>query len=121
MKILIHSTTLDGEPLQADSIALNGKNCAELVEIMKGQTHFTIATTTRDYMLGVLGKIETERNFKLSEDPEAAAAELSAVFTIKSDAVSLQRFSVQCCRVDQYFHDSPPEIERPGLDPASVV
>jgi hypothetical protein len=31
MKILIHSTTLDGEPLQADSIALNGKNCAELV------------------------------------------------------------------------------------------
>jgi hypothetical protein len=28
MKILIHSTTLDGEPLQADSIALNGKNCA---------------------------------------------------------------------------------------------
>lgn len=75
MKILIHSTTLDGEPLQADSIALNGKNCAELAEIMKGQTPFTIATTTRDYMLGVLGKIETERNFKLSEDPEAAAAE----------------------------------------------
>ena len=75
MKILIHSTTLDGEPLQGDSIALDGRNCAELLEIMKGQTPFTIATTTRDYMLGVLGKIETERNFKLPEDPEAAAAE----------------------------------------------
>ena len=72
---MIHSTTLDGEPLEADGIALEGKNCAELVDIMKGQTPFTIATTTRDYMLGVLGKIETERNIKLPEDPESAAAE----------------------------------------------
>lgn len=61
MKILIHSTTPDGEPLDADGIALEGKNCAELVEIMKGQTPFTIETITRDYMLGVLGHIKPER------------------------------------------------------------
>jgi len=30
MKILIHGATLDGEPLQADGIALEGKNCADL-------------------------------------------------------------------------------------------
>ncbi len=75
MKILIHSTTLDGEPLEADGIALEGKNCAELVEIMKGQTPFTIETTARDYMLGVLCRIEPDRKLKLPEDPEAAAAE----------------------------------------------
>lgn len=43
MKILIHSTTRDGEPLEADGIAVEGKNFAELVEIMKGQTPFTIS------------------------------------------------------------------------------
>jgi hypothetical protein len=75
MKILIHSTTLDGEPLEADGIALEGKNCAELVEIMKGQTPFTIEATARDYMLGVLRRIEPDRQLKLPEDPEAAAAE----------------------------------------------
>lgn len=75
MKILIHSTTLDGEPLEADGIALEGKNCEELVEIMKGQTPFTIEASTRDYMLGVLSRIEPDRKIKLPEDPEAAAAE----------------------------------------------
>ena len=74
MKILIHSTTLDGEPLEAGGIALEGKNCAELVEIMKGQTPFTIEATTRDYMLGVLGRIEQDRELQLPEDPEAIAA-----------------------------------------------
>jgi len=75
LKILIHSTTLDGEPLQADGIALEGKNCIELVEIMKGQTPFTIAASTRDYMHGVLGRIQPDRKLQLPEDPEAAAAE----------------------------------------------
>ena len=75
MKILIHSTTLDGEPLEADGIALEGKNCSELVEIMKGQTPFTIEATARDYMLGVLGRIEPYRKLLLPEDPESAVAE----------------------------------------------
>ncbi len=72
---LIHSTTLNGEPLETDGITLEGKNCAELVEIMKGQTPFTIKATARDYMFGVLGRIEPDRKIKLPEDPEAAAAE----------------------------------------------
>ena len=75
MKILIHSTTLDGEPLEADGIALEGKTCTDLVKIMKGQTPFTIEATARDYMLGALGRIEPDRKLKLPEDPEAAAAE----------------------------------------------
>jgi hypothetical protein len=66
---------LNGEPLDADGIALEGKNCTELVEFMKSQTPFTIEATTRDYMLGVLGRIEPDRKLQLPEDPEAAAAE----------------------------------------------
>ena len=72
---MLFRSTLDGEPLEADGIALKGKNCAELVEIMKGQTPFTIETTARDYMLGVLCRLEPDRQLKLPEDPEAAAAE----------------------------------------------
>ena len=66
---------LDGEPLEADGIALEGKTCTDLVKIMKGQTPFTIEATARDYMLGALGRIEPDRKLKLPEDPEAAAAE----------------------------------------------
>jgi hypothetical protein len=99
MKILIYSTTLDGEPLQADGIALKGKNCAELVDIMKGQTPFTIAATTRDYMLGVLGKIETEQNFKLPEEPEAAAAEF---------LTTLAKYGLVEFLPDDVFIDLPP-------------
>ncbi len=99
MKILIHGATLDGEPLQADGIALDGKNCAELVEIMKGQTPFTITATTRDYMLGVLGKIETEQNFKLPEDPEAAAAEF---------LTTLAKYGLVEFLPDDAFIDLPP-------------
>ena len=46
MKILIHSTTLDGEPLEADGIALEGKTCTDLVKIMKAvsYTHLTLPT-----------------------------------------------------------------------------
>ena len=99
MKILIHGVALDGEPLQADGIALDGKNCAELVEIMKGQTPFTITATTRDYMLGVLGKIETERNFKLPEDPEAAAAEF---------LTTLAKYGLVEFLPDDAFIDLPP-------------
>ncbi len=98
MKILIHSTTLDGEPLQADGIALDGKNCAELVEIMKGQTPFTI-TTTPGLHARCARKIETERNFKLSEDPEAAAAEF---------LTTLAKYGLVEFLPDDAFIDLPP-------------
>jgi hypothetical protein len=41
------------------------------VEIMKGQTPFTIEATARDYMLGVVGLIEPDRRLQLTEDPGA--------------------------------------------------
>ena len=50
MKILIHSTTLDGEPLEADGIALEGKTCTDLVKIMKGQTPFTIEAVSYTHL-----------------------------------------------------------------------
>ena len=100
MKILIHSTTLDGEPLEADGIALEGKNCTELVEIMKGQTPFTIETTARDYMLGVLGRIEPDRKRQLPEDPEAAAAEFLTL---------LGKHGLVEFLPDDAFIDLPPE------------
>jgi hypothetical protein len=74
---------LNGEPLDADGIALEGKNCTELVEFMKSQTPFTIDATAQDYMLGVLGRIEPDRKLQLPEDPEAAAAEF---LTLPDDA-----------------------------------
>ena len=70
MKILIHSTTLDGEPLEADGIALEGKTCTDLVKIMKGQTPFTIEATARDYMLGALGRIEPDRKLSCLKIPK---------------------------------------------------
>jgi len=100
MKILIHSTTLDGEPLEADGIALEGKNCAELVEIMKGQTPFTIEATARDYMLGVLGRIEPDRKLQLPEDPETAAAEFLTL---------LGKHGLVEFLPDDAFIDLPPE------------
>lgn len=100
MKILIHLTTLDGEPLETDGIALEGKNCAELVEFMKGQTLFTIEATARDYMLGVLGRIEPDWKRQLPEDPETAAAEFLTL---------LGKHGLVEFLPDDAFIDLPPE------------
>ncbi len=100
MKILIHSTTLDGEPLETDGIALEGKNCAELVEIMKGQTPFTIEATPRDYMPGVLGRIEPDRKLQLPEDPEAAATTIRSAPASSSAPITAPSTTPIICSAD---------------------
>ena len=79
MKILIRSTTLDGEPIPGSgdksagqrictgrrparraramdgpSETLQAADCLEVVELMRGQTPFTASRAPRDYMIEVL-------------------------------------------------------------------
>jgi hypothetical protein len=61
MKILIHSTTLDGKPLEATGQVIEGENALELARIMASQTPFTADGTTEDYIAGVLAQIGEKR------------------------------------------------------------
>ena len=38
MKILIRSTTLDGEPIPGSGETIQAADCLEVVELMRGQT-----------------------------------------------------------------------------------
>ena len=57
MKILIRSTTLDGEPIPGSGETLQAADCLEVVELMRGQTPFTASRAPRDYMTEVLSGI----------------------------------------------------------------
>ena len=57
MKIVIHSTTFDGKPLEADGKILGGKTALEVVQAMQCQTPFTLDTTLDEYMKGILEQI----------------------------------------------------------------
>jgi len=57
MKIIIHSTTFDGKPLEADGKILGGKTALEVVQAMQCQTPFTMDSTLDEYMKGVLAQI----------------------------------------------------------------
>ena len=57
MKIMIHSTTFDGKPLEADGKILGGKTALEVVQAMQCQTPFTLACTIDEYMKGILAQI----------------------------------------------------------------
>lgn len=83
-----------------------------------GQFEFSVRLDAAKYTEHVIpsGRFDGEWRLALHD-----LHQLRAGFSFKSDAVCLQRFAVQCRRVDQYLHDSPPKTERPGLDPASVV
>ena len=59
MKILIRSTTLDGEPIPGSGETLQAADCLEVVELMRGQTPFTASRAPRDYMTEVLSGIES--------------------------------------------------------------
>ena len=50
MKILIRSTTLDGEPIPGSGDTLQAADCLEVVELMRGQTPSTASRAPRDYM-----------------------------------------------------------------------
>ena len=58
MKILIRSTTLDGEPIPGSGETLQAADCLEVIELMRGQTPFTASRAPRDYMTEVLSGIE---------------------------------------------------------------
>ena len=75
MKILIRSTTLDGEPIPGSGETLQAADCLEVVELMRGQTPFTASRAPRDYMTEVLSGIEGGPTQPLPEDAAAAAAE----------------------------------------------
>lgn len=75
MKILIRSTTLDGEPIPGSGETLHASDCFEVVELMRGQTPFTASRAPRDYMTEVLSGIEGGPTQPLPEDAAAAAAE----------------------------------------------
>ena len=75
MKILIRSTTLDGEPIPGSGETLQAADCLEVVELMRGQTPFTASRAPRDYMTEVLSGIEGGPTQPLPKDAAAAAAE----------------------------------------------
>lgn len=75
MKILIRSTTLDGEPIPGSGETIQAADCLEVVELMRGQTPFTANRAPRDYMTEVLSGIEGGPTQPLPEDAAAAAAE----------------------------------------------
>ncbi len=68
MKIMIHSTTFDGKPLEASGTILGGKTALELVQVMQNQTPFTMACPMDEYMKGVLAQIgETPEDIEPEE------------------------------------------------------
>ena len=77
MKILIRSTTLDGEPIPGSGETLQAADCLEVIELMRGQTPFTASRAPREYMTEVLSGIEGTRplgkNFGGKEDPAPCA------------------------------------------------
>ena len=75
MKILIRSTTLDGEPIPGSGESLQAADCLEVIELMRGQTPFTASRPPRDYMTEVLSGIEGGPIQPLPDDAAAAAAE----------------------------------------------
>ena len=75
MKILIRSTTLDGEPIPGSGETIQAADCLEVVELMRGQTPFTAGRAPRDYMTEVLSGIEGGPTQPLPEEDAAAAAE----------------------------------------------
>jgi hypothetical protein len=75
MKILIRSTTLDGEPIPGSGETLQAADCLGVVELMRGQTPFTASRAPRDYMTEVLSGIEGGPTQPLPEEAAAAAAE----------------------------------------------
>lgn len=74
MKIQLHETTLDGEPLAQTGKILTGKDPVQLVQIMKMQTPFTYEMEHRDYMEKVLRNINQDEP-PLPEDGAEAAKE----------------------------------------------
>ena len=75
MKILIRSTTLDGEPIPGSGVTLQAADCLDAVEQMRGQTPFTANRAPRQYMTEVLAGIGGQPSQPLPEDTAAAAAE----------------------------------------------
>ncbi len=68
MKIVIHSTTFDGKPLEADGTILGGKTALEVVQVMQNQTPFTMACSMEKYMQGILAQIgEARENIEPEE------------------------------------------------------
>lgn len=75
MKILIRSTTLKGEPISGSGEVVEGRDCLEVVEMMRHQTPFTAGRSNLEYMTNVLKGIEGDSMRPLPEGIKAASAE----------------------------------------------
>jgi hypothetical protein len=73
MKVVIHDTTLDGQPLDAAGTVFCGRDCLTIVEAMREQTPFTAALAPRVYMTEVLASFEGDDLKPLPEDLDQAA------------------------------------------------
>lgn len=57
MKILIHETTLSGEPIPESGWVAEGETAEEIIEVMRYQTPFSATLDTEDYMRQVLADL----------------------------------------------------------------
>jgi hypothetical protein len=80
MKILIRSTTLDGEPIPGSGETIQAADCPEVVELMRGQTPFTASRAPRDYMTEVLSGIEAGRSSHCRRTPPLRPPSFSPVW-----------------------------------------
>jgi hypothetical protein len=69
MKIRIHETDFDGNPVACTGEYLEGANATEIVEAMK-KNPFQIGLTVEEYMRKTLGKIG-QREYVFTEDDAA--------------------------------------------------
>jgi hypothetical protein len=73
MKVMIHDTTLTGEPLEMSGEVFVGRDSLTIVEQMRGQTPFTSVLAPRAYMTEVLASFEGDDLKPLPEALDQAA------------------------------------------------
>ena len=73
MKVVIHDTTLDGQPLDAAGTVFWGRDSLTIAEAMREQTPFTAALAPRVYMTEVLASFEGDDLKPLPEALDQAA------------------------------------------------
>ncbi len=86
MKIVIHSTTFDGKPLEADGTILGGKTALEVVQVMQNQTPFTMACSLEEYMKGILEQIGQSQEHIQPEEFLSILAQRRLVEFLPDDA-----------------------------------